>query len=577
MTRLPSLLLLVAALTLPLDALAMQIFIKTPADTVLMNGKIYSGKVKNPWSQALAILDGQFSYVGDDVSALIGSNTVVYDLNGRTVIPSLLDGHSHPGMVALSSQYIELDDTSSKPRLMASITKMVEENPDVPVLIGGFWPNELFAVTGPHKSELDAIEPNRPMILFDAWAHTVWVNTKALEMAGVTRETKDLVPGFSFYQRDENGEATGWITESAASLFINLFQDVTPQVEQVLKDYLDYYQTLGVSSVLDAGNFGLDREIYSAVARLDKQGLLPVTYHGVYTLFVPDDAPNAVAKLKALANEFNSDNIKIDTLKVFFDGILETRTAAVSDDYLDTPGNKGEALLTREQLSNIILQLEAEGLNLHVHAVGDRATTTVLDAIEEARSRLGRPQTIRIAICHLETVKDTDFERFKTLNVIANFTPHWWIGGDNHWVAQGIGDEVNRMQRVQPLLVEGATVSFSSDITDAFEWKSHRADPYLGMQSGHTRQDVGSNEATPVFPPLSDRVTRQNMVNGYTSNAAYQLDRETEIGSIVVGKRADLVVLNQDLFTVDKYLMHKTKPVAVFTRGQIVFGALNEN
>ena len=110
----------------------------TPADTILMNGKIYSGKVKNPWSQGLAILDGQFSYVGDDVSALIGPNTVVYDLNGRTVIPSLLDGHSHPGMVALSSQYIELDDTSSKPRLMASIAKMVEENPDVPVLIGGF-------------------------------------------------------------------------------------------------------------------------------------------------------------------------------------------------------------------------------------------------------------------------------------------------------------------------------------------------------------------------------------------------------------------------------------------------------
>ena len=117
---------------------------------------------------------------------------------------------------------------------MASITKMVEENPDVPVLIGGFWPNELFAVSGPHKAALDAIEPNRPMILFDAWAHTVWANSKALKMAGVTRETKDLVPGFSFYQRDENGEATGWITESAASLFMNVFQNVTPQVEQVL-------------------------------------------------------------------------------------------------------------------------------------------------------------------------------------------------------------------------------------------------------------------------------------------------------------------------------------------------------
>ncbi|MEM7280544.1 MAG: amidohydrolase [Pseudomonadota bacterium] len=544
------------------------------ADSVFLNGKIYAGNVENAWVQSVAIRDGRFIYVGDNPSDLVGPATQTYDLGNKLVIPGLIDGHTHPGLVALTHDQLLLDDASNKDELMAAIKKMVDENPDRSEIIGGFWENEIFDAFGPNKKDLDEIESERPLILYDAWAHTVWANSAALKQANVTKDTPDLVPGFAFYQKNETGEPTGWITESAASVFMNNFLKITPEVEVVLKEYLDYFRSVGVTTVFDAGNFGLDREVYGAVARLDKRGLLPVRYHGSYTLYVPNDYEDAIKRLKQLGADFNSENVRIDTLKVFFDGVLETRTAAISNDYLDTPGNSGEALLNQEQIRDLVLALDEENLNLHVHAVGDRAVTTVLDGIESAHQSLGRVPKIRMAICHLEVVKVTDFPRFKKLNVVGNFTPHWWVGGEASWVEKGIGDAVNQMQRAQSLISDGALVTFSSDNTSVYEWQTQRSDPFLGMQMGHNRQDIGVPANGPVMPPLSDRVPRADLVNGYTGNAAYQLGRSDELGTIAVGHRADLLVLNQNLFEVDRYDIHKTKPQAVIVDGVLVSGSL---
>lgn len=543
------------------------------ADQVYKNGRIYLGNVDNPWATELAIKDGRFVYAGMDASDHIGALTEVVDLGGKTVIPGIIDAHSHPGFVALSHKVLAMEEAATKQELMANIEKLIADNQDQHVIIGGFWENSLFGVEGPHKSELDGIESDRPVILYDAWAHSVWANSKALEQAGVTSATKDIVPGFAFYQKDDKGEPTGWITESAASVFINNFQEVTPTVESILFEYLDYYRTIGVTTVLDAGNFGLDDQVYAAVARLEKQGRLPVNYHGAYTLFLPSEADTAVESLKKLAEKFNSDRIKIDTLKIFYDGVLETRTAALADDYLDTPGNDGEILLSQTQVHKIIEQLDAEGLNLHMHAVGDRATTTLLNAVEDAHTSLGRAPNITITICHLEVVKNIDFPRFKELGVIANFTPHWHTGGIDV-MQSAIGDRALNMQRAQPLMADGAMVTFSSDITDAYEWKTDRANPYLGMQVGHNRQDVGVAADGVYLPPVSDRLSRTDLMNGYTSNAAHQLGIEDQTGSIAVGKRADFIVLNQNIFEVNRFDIHKTQPVAVFVGGETVSGGL---
>ena len=545
------------------------------ADAVFLDGNFYTANPRQPWASAVAIQGDHIIYVGDEVGAdeLVGPETRRYRLEGKLVLPGLIDAHTHPGMVALSARDVSIEDTETRPELMQAIARMIESNPDPPALIGGFWRNELFDERGPHKRDLDRIESSRPVILYDYWGHSVWANSKAFEMAGVGRNTPDVIPGLAYYQRDDDGEPTGWVTESAASVFVKHFQAVTADTEQSLLRFLQYLRGLGVTALWDAGNFGWDDEIYTVISRWDREGVLPLRYHGSYTLFLPDDLPNAVAELKRMREAYGSDRVRIDTLKVFLDGVIETRTADMSEDYLDTPGNSGRSLLNQAQLRQLILDLNAEALDMHVHTVGNRSIEMTLNAVEEARKSLSEPLETRVTLCHLEVMDDSDFNRFKDLDVIASFTPHWH-GGDAEELTPAVGDKVRIMMRAQPLISDGAVVTFSSDITGLAEWKSHAANPFVGMQIGHNKQDIEGGAQAILTPPRSERLRLDSLVDGYTRNAAIQLGLSDQLGSIEVGKRADLVVLDRNLFEVDRYDIHEVRPVAVVMDGRIVHGEL---
>jgi predicted amidohydrolase YtcJ len=546
------------------------------ADAVFSEANFYTANPRQPWATAVAIRGDRILYVGDEagVAELVGPETRQYRLNGRLVLPGLIDAHTHPGYVARSVGNLLIPDAETRAELMQAIAEMVESNPDRPVLLGGYWRNELFDEKGPHKRDLDRIESSRPVVLYDFWGHSVWANSKALEMAGVDRNTPDVVPGLAFYRRDENGVPSGWITESAATVFANHFASPTSAIEESLLRFLEYLRDLGVTTLLDAGNFGFDDEVYALISRWDREGVLPLRYHGAYTLFLPDDLPNAVAELKRMRRTYGSDQVRIDTLKVFLDGVIETRTADMSEHYLDTPGNSGHSLLNQAQLRQLILDLHAEDLDMHVHTVGNRAIKTTLNAVEEARRSLPGPLRTRVTLCHLEVMDDPDFNRFKDLGVVASFTPHWHGGDAADVLELAIGSKARSMMRAQPLISDGAVVTFSSDITDESEWKSHRANPYVGMQIGHNKQDIEGGAQATLAPPRSERLRLDSLVDGYTRGAAFQLGRSDQLGSIEVGKRADLVVLDRNLFEVDRYDIHKVRPVAVFLDGELVHGSL---
>ena len=187
--------------------------------------------------------------------------------------------------------------------------------------------------------------------------------------------------------------------------------------EVILADFINYLSNRGVTSLLDAGNFGLDEKVYRAVKRLDDNGALPMRYHGAYTVFLPNQAETAVEELKRLAAAYNSENLKIDTLKIFFDGVVETRTAHMLQDYDDTPGNRGGSLFGVDTLTKLILEVDQAGFNLHVHALGDQSSRTVLDAVEAARKQLARPLDITVAITHLQVIDAADFARYAELVV----------------------------------------------------------------------------------------------------------------------------------------------------------------
>jgi predicted amidohydrolase YtcJ len=546
------------------------------ADTIYYNGEIYTANERAPWASAVAQADGRIIYVGDKQGALdlAGENTKQYDLGGRLVVPGLIDAHTHPGLVALTTGMLEMEIVQDKDQLMQNIADLVAANPDREVLMGGYWDNGVFGETGPHKRDLDRIESNRPLILYDYWGHSVWANSKALEVAGVDKNTADIVPGLAFYQRDETGEPSGWITESAASVFVNNFQSVTPVVEEQLLEFLKWLRVRGVTTLLDAGNFGLDEEFYSVLSRLDKQGQLPLRYHASYTLFLPDEYSTAIESVKRLNKLYGTDRLRIDTLKIFHDGVIETRTADMFEDYLDTPGNSGDSLFSEQQLHDLIIKLDQEGINLHVHSVGDKSTHKVLNAVELAHKSLGRAPSITIALCHLETVLDTDFYRFKDLGVIASFTPQWHGSVGDANVVAAIGAKADWQMRAQPMVSDDAVVTFSSDITSASEWHSESANPFVGMQIGHNRQIVEGGADAPYATPRSERIRLDTLVDGYTIDGAYQLGRMNDLGSIEPGKAADLVVLDRNLFKISRFDIHKVMPVAVVMDGQLVHGDL---
>ena len=545
------------------------------ADSVFLGGRIFTADPQLPWAETIAVKDDRIIYVGDTTGAneFVGKTTNSFNLNDKLVLPGLMDAHTHPGWIALASRHLQLPFAESQESLYKAVETVVRAHPDRDVIIAIAWDNDLFDIKGPHKRDLDEIDATRPILIWDTWMHSLWVNSKALEVAGIDADTVDPVPGFSYYQRDADGNPTGYITESAASEFWAVFDRPEDIHEQVFVDFLNYLQSQGVTSLFDAGNFGVDIPFCELAVRLDRQGKMPLRYNGSYTLFLPRDFPNAVDRLKSMRKKCKSDRVTFETLKVYLDGVVENRTAHMTEDYLDAPGNRGAALLSRDQIHQLILDMEAAGLHMHFHTVGNQAIKTALDAVEDAHRSLGRAPEIRIALSHVELIDAEDTDRFAELGVIAQFTPHWH-GPDDGSYAASIGDLEDNMYLTGSLVRSGAIVNFSSDSYFKSDWDEGNSSPFTGIQVGHNRQYVGENPESPTALPKEEALSREDMVIGYTRNGPYQQGLEDELGTITTGKKADFIVLNADLFEVDRYEIHKVQPDAVILDGKLAYGTL---
>jgi predicted amidohydrolase YtcJ len=547
-----------------------------PADLVLSHGRIYTVDRARPWAQAVAIRGDTIVYVGDDAGAeaLIGPRTRRYALGGRLVLPAFVDSHTHPGLVTSSGDYFLLPQTLDKAELLRAVADEARRRPDAPILFGGYWPIAAFPTSGPRREDLDRVVSDRPVVLFDDSGHSQWLNSRALAAMGIDRATPDPVPDLSSFARDPNGDPTGWAREWAVAPYLRKM-GFRPKVDvEELQAFLGYLVSKGVTTVFDAGNDARDDEVYAAVARLEREGRLPLRYEGCVHVTLPDQLDGAVSRLERLRATYGGARLRFGTIKIHYDGVSEIGTSSVLEPFISNPRSRGNTLVSGERLSAFMLELDAKGIDLHLHTVGDAAVRTALDAWEAAQGRLGRPLRIRLTLCHDELVSLEDVPRFKKLGVIADFTPHWnggYFGGADRTLGL---PRYNRMYSVRPLLAAGATVTFSSDITDHIEWKTDRADPFLGIQIGHNRQEpVGGKDAA-IRPPEDERLPLEDLVRGYTLNGAYQLRMETKLGSVEVGKLADLVVLDKNLFEIDRYDISTLSPSAVLLEGKVVSGRL---
>ena len=555
------------------------------ADLILSDAKIFTSNKEQPWAEAVAVKNGRFIYVGDSPGAaqFRSDSTRTIDLDGRLVIPGLVDSHAHPGYIDVE-QYGEISEASEE-EMLAAVRKFAEENPGDGWLRLCCWPIDLYVHgdQGPIRQTLDAVVPDRPLWFVSDWWHSGWLNSKALEVLGVDKNTLDPAPGIGVYARDENGEPTGWVKEGAGWQHFTGQFEIQEGAHQSLHEQsmlagLQSLSESGVTTLYDAGNFGFENLIYGFMADLEREGVLPVRYEGTYQIFSPGRLEFAVPEMKRYKKEYGGERLQFNTIKLFMDGVNQNRAGAMLEPYADDPGYVGKTMLTAEKLRDFLLELHEEKFDIHIHTMSDLAVRVVLDAVEAAKGNVNDDFYPRVTIAHLQVIDAADLPRIKELGVIANYTPWWFAGVPDDPLKISFGeDRYGKMYQAKTLFESGVNVTFSSDEWWGGELLWSYLNPFFGMQIGHTRQypkqwrEEGDDE---VHPPENERLSIEQMIVGYTRNGAYQMRMEDDIGSIETGKLADLVILNDNLFEIDSDEIWKVKPAVVLMEGEFIQGRL---
>ncbi len=539
-------------------------------DTVFYNAQAYTMDAKKPWAEAVALKGDTIVYVGDNAGALAlaGNATQKHDLKGKMVLPGLIDTHMHPVSGGAYARALSLDTFGSVEDWLGSIGDYAAANPEAPLIFGYGFLGTTFGTEGPTAKMLDAVVSGRPVLIMDEGFHGAWANTKALIALNITKDTPDPTPGFSYYKRDEQGVPTGYLLEGTAGMAMDALNVIT---EDVIVDgtafVIETLNSYGVTTVFDAGAIGYEESLTRVLERIDKSGDMTVRIIGSYRPGGPDDVEEAANNADKWRATIKGDNYHYRMLKIMLDGTIEGRTAAMFEDYQGEPGNMGETVFTQQQMDKMLGDAAAKQIDVHVHALGERAVHETLNAIEASRNAHPDSST-RYTICHIQVITDEDLPRFAELDVIAQSTP-LWASYDTFGKPFVSDDQFSRYWRFESLHDLGVKLTWGSDFPASGAGMLGMS-PILQMEIGHTRQSPGEPSA-PVQPRESERLDIDTLIRGYTLDAAYQLHIEDELGSLSVGKKADLVVLDKNLFDVNKYDIHKIRVLTTVMGGKLVY------
>jgi predicted amidohydrolase YtcJ len=539
-------------------------------DRVFFNAKAYTLDETKPWAEAVAIDGDTIVYVGDTAGALAlaGPVTQRHDLLGGMLLPGFIDTHMHPIAGGAYANALSLDTFATVDNWIVAIAEYAKEQPHAPLIFGYGFLATTFGPAGPSASMIDQVVSDRPVLIMDEGLHGAWLNSRALEALGITRETIDPVPGFSYYKRDSKGNPTGYLLEDTAGAAIEglnvITGDVVIEGTALVIDTLNSY---GVTSVFDAGAVGYEALLPTVLETLEGSGDMTVRIVGAYRPNGPGQADTAVKNALQWARDIKGEHYHYRVLKIMLDGTVEGRTAAMFEDYQGEPGNSGETVFSQKQMNDMVSQAAAENMDVHVHALGERAVHETLNAIELARAAYSVSDT-RYTICHIQVIADADLQRFAELGVIGQSTP-LWASYDHYGKPFVSEDQFARFWRFKSLYELGVKLTWGSDFP-ASGAGSLGMSPVLQIEIGHTRQSPGEPAAL-IQPKKSERLDIDTLIRGYTLDAAYQLHMEEKIGSLIVGKKADLVVLDKNLFEVDPYSIHQTRVLLTVMDGNIVF------
>jgi predicted amidohydrolase YtcJ len=538
------------------------------ASLVLQNGFIYTVDGLRTVADAVAVKEGKFVFVGSnrDVGKYIGRETDVIDLGGRMVLPGFIDSHCHAAYGAAHELFdIMFTGLNSVEEYKKAIWDFAAKHPDAKFVKGRGWKNTLFGKTGPDKKIIDEIIPDIPVALDDEGGHASWVNSLTLKLAGITKKTKN--PRGGVIERDPaTGEPTGTLREGAANLISDLFPDYTvKQLMLAVEAYQKMAASFGITTAHDA-SVDTGGNDFNAYKNLERENRLAMRF--LASLFVdPKKGLEQVGQLIAGRAKSSSPLFQANGAKVYIDGVVEGSTAYLKEPFLHIPNFRGEPRWDVDKLNAMFAKLDRNKFQIHVHSIGDAATAMTLDAFAYAEKKNGKRDS-RNLITHLQLVDPIDIPRFRELGVVAVPQPYWFMKDDYYYniqvpyLGQKRADEEYPMES---FFKAGVAVASSSDYAVTIPCYPLRA-----IQIGIMRSVPGVGDPKEVLWP-AERATLDQMIASFTSNGAYANFLEDTTGSIEVGKMADLIVLDQNLFFIPADKISEVKVVMTFFEGKKVF------
>jgi len=535
------------------------------ADYVLTNGKIYTVDADQPWAQAIAISGNKIAFVGSssDAVAYIGEKTNVADLSGRLLLPGLIDSHLHGLMGAAASSGVWVAGISNVDELLVAIRDYANENSDKDVIFGWGYGLELFGPEGPTKELLDKAVPDRPAYIVRGDGHSAWANTKALELAGVDRNTPDPAPPAGVFGRDADGNPTGAINGGPANIWMveNLPGAITSEsIAAAATPMLNAISEEGITTIFDAGAPISTDAAFQTLVDLDDSGDLPQRYLASHYINAAHQANDAIARLKELDQKYRSENFSVIALKITTDGVVENRKAAVWDPYLDGSGN-GSLNFAEKDVIRLSVDAAREGYDIYLHTLGDRAVSVGLDAADAVRD--AGFTDVHYTLSHVQMIDENDYPRFKPADVFINSTGGWWVFAAEEQELAILGDRANNEYSYRNLIDEGVLLAMGSDFpADA------RINPWIHIDGAVNRRSYQLPKSSNIKNP-SNRITVKEAIESYSINGAKLLHMEDKIGSLEVGKMADLIVVDQNVLEIPSDQIHKTRVLMTMMDGKV--------
>lgn len=529
------------------------------ADRVFTNASVYTADKKRNLASAVAIKDGKFVYVGSDegVKEYIGETTVVEDVSGKFIMPSFVEGHAHLTMATSTVVGINLAGYNTEEHYVGACRKYIEDHPGIKLLRGQGYLEALFPGKGPRREAMDMASSTVPIVVQAETLHSLWANSAAIELCGITKDTPD--PENGRIERRSDGSPSGCFRESAQDLILDALPDYSvEEYERGILAYQDMCHELGFSTAYDPWLF-VNSNGVEALKSLDKQGKLSMRMRGAYWAD-PHRGTEQVEEIVAARDRDNDGELfHINAVKFFLDGVLESVTGFLLEPYEKAEGRPkgwcGDRIWEPDNINSVVAALDKAGMGIHCHCAGDGAVREALDAVEYAAKVNGK-RDARHCITHIFLLDPLDIPRFKELGVVA-MTNSYWMQIDDTYFVNGSYTGKERIAHSFPencLFKSGACVTNASDYPI-----TATPNPFVGIEIGVTRIAPDNyhpwvvNYDDPKFhEPLwpEERADVCDMIDSFTINQAYANFMEDETGSIEVGKSADMIVVDKNILKI---------------------------